>query len=274
MPSRRRHRSRSVQGVGQGFDVARFRIPREKQPGILIDLADRGIDERPPRRLGVDGGEVGVGQDHPGLAGGGAGIDEIVDQQPSAAAAAVGEGVGGSLEDADRFLNLLVVARDAQGIDDPEVELARQDGRRHQTAAGQGDDAFPGAEADETALRGLGLGYRAEYIAATTRAVVAGGPDLMTLREAPYEEALEALTALPGVGDKVANCVLLFSLDKPKAFPVDTHIRATLREMYPDSQSAGKSDAKMRLWAQDRFGPHAGYANQYLFHNRRLQGKG
>jgi N-glycosylase/DNA lyase len=130
------------------------------------------------------------------------------------------------------------------------------------------------AEAGEAALRELGLGYRAEYIAATTDAIAAGRPDLMTLREASYGEALDALTALPGVGDKVANCVLLFSLDKPEAFPVDTHIRGTLREMYPESQSAGSSARKMREWAQEHFGPYAGYANQYLFHNRRLAGRG
>ena len=129
------------------------------------------------------------------------------------------------------------------------------------------------AEAEEASLRELGVGYRAEYLVSTTRAIADGGVDLMTLREAPYDEALEVLVSLAGVGDKVANCVLLFSLDKLEAFPVDTHIRAELQQWYPDSQSAGSSARNIRLWAQDRFGPYAGYANQYLFHDRRLRGR-
>ena len=117
--------------------------------------------------------------------------------------------------------------------------------------------------------RDLGLGYRAAYLAAAARTVAAGDVDLYALREAPYEVALEVLTSLYGVGDKVANCVLLFALDKPEAFPVDTHIAKRLREWYP--ACARLKPAEMRAWAQDCFGPYAGYANHYLFHDRRLE---
>ncbi len=123
-------------------------------------------------------------------------------------------------------------------------------------------------------LRALGLGYRAEYIAETATAVADGSVDLMSLREEPYEQALEALTGLAGVGDKVANCVLLFSLDKPEAFPVDVWIDRALREWYLDGQADTITRPKMRPWAQNRFGQYAGYANHYLFHDRRLQGRG
>ena len=139
--------------------------------------------------------------------------------------------------------------------------------------------AFPSAEtlteAGELRLRQLGLGFRARYVAAVARIVAEGEVDLFSLREAPYDEALEALTALPGVGDKVANCAMLFSLDKLEAFPVDVWVRRALREWYLDGGGAGKklSDRDMRPWAQERFGPYAGYANQYLFHDRRLRGK-
>ena len=130
------------------------------------------------------------------------------------------------------------------------------------------------ADAGPRRLRWLGLGYRAEYLAGTARTIAEGRLDLMTLREASYEDALTELTALAGVGDKVANCVLLFSLDKPEAFPVDVWVQRALQEWYLDGSERRLSKLNMRLWARDRFGPHAGYANQYLFHARRLQGRG
>ena len=135
--------------------------------------------------------------------------------------------------------------------------------------------AFPSpaelARGDAVTLRELGLGYRAEYISSTSRAVARGEIDLMPLREDSYDEALDALTALDGVGDKVANCVLLFSLDKPDAFPVDVWVERALQEWYLDGRKL--SLKSMRLWARDHFGPYAGYANHYLFHDRRLLGR-
>ena len=130
------------------------------------------------------------------------------------------------------------------------------------------------AEASEAQLLALGLGFRAGRVASAARAVAEGEIDLMPLREASYEEALSELVTLDGVGDKVANCVLLFSLDKLEAFPVDVWVDRALREWYLDGRGATPSRAKMRDWAQEHFGPYAGYANQYLFHDRRLQGRG
>ena len=124
------------------------------------------------------------------------------------------------------------------------------------------------AAADETGLRALGLGYRAAFLSSVARSIAAGDLDLYALREAPYEAALEALLSLHGVGDKVANCVLLFALNQTAAFPVDTHVAQRLREWYP--ACARLKPVQMRTWAQDHFGPHAGYANHYLFHDRRL----
>ena len=140
---------------------------------------------------------------------------------------------------------------------------------------GQVRHAFPTpadlAEGGAAALRELGLGYRAEYIAATARVVAGGGIDLMALREDPYDEALAALIGLAGVGDKVANCALLFSLDKLDAFPIDVWIERALQEWYLDGRKMSRMN--MRVWAQERFGPYAGYANHYLFHDRRLRGR-
>ncbi len=136
-------------------------------------------------------------------------------------------------------------------------------------------NAFPTPDrlsrAGEAPLRALGLGYRGAYIAETAGAVAGGAIDLMSLREEPYELALETLTDLAGVGDKVANCVLLFSLDKPEAFPVDTHIAKAVRETNMDADGLAMTNTQqIRVWAQGHFGPYAGYANHYLFHSRRM----
>jgi N-glycosylase/DNA lyase len=125
------------------------------------------------------------------------------------------------------------------------------------------------AGAGQKALERLGLGYRAGYVARTAQIIAGGSLTLEALREAPYEEAKRALLALPGVGEKVADCVLLFSLEKLEAFPVDVWVRKALRE-YPEARKV--KDAKLAAWARERFGPRAGYAQQYLFHRRRREG--
>ena len=81
---------------------------------------------------------------------------------------------------------------------------------------------------------------------------------------------MENLIRFPGVGDKVANCVLLFSMDKLQAFPVDVWIKRVLRENYLKGGEKKIPDNGLRVWAQEHFGQFAGYANQYLFHQKRL----
>ena len=81
---------------------------------------------------------------------------------------------------------------------------------------------------------------------------------------------IPVMHGLPGVGEKVADCVLLFSLEKLEAFPVDVWVRRTLEERYLGGE---KRPAKaLAAWARDRFGRHGGYAQQYLFHQKRLEG--
>ena len=138
--------------------------------------------------------------------------------------------------------------------------------------------AFPGpdaiVEAGEDALRELRLGFRAKYIAASAERVANADIDLFALREAPYDEALAEIVTLAGVADKVGNCVLMMSMDKLEAFPVDVWIDRALRDWYfSESESKSMPRTRMREWAQKRFGRYAGYANQYLFQSRRLQGK-
>ena len=163
-------------------------------------------------------------------------------------------------------------------------------------AHGPARHAFPSPEqlasAGPARLRGLKLGYRAEYLHQAAVAVAEGRVSPWALREAAYEEALDQLLNVPGVGDKVANCVLLFSMDKPGAFPVDVWIHRALEEIYPLEirafrrrlmRRAGPSRPRpgrrrdgaiiardrLRQWGQERFGHYAGWANHYLFHDRR-----
>ncbi|MDO8750187.1 MAG: DNA glycosylase [Dehalococcoidia bacterium] len=135
---------------------------------------------------------------------------------------------------------------------------------------------FPGAErvaeAGEKALLGLGLGFRAGYLANTATRVAEGRVDLMALRLAPYSEAKAVLMELPGVGDKVADCVLVFSLDKLEGFPIDRWVRRALEEWYGHREKAQYRE--LLEWAQERWGQRAGYAQQYLFHHLRLLSKG
>jgi len=126
------------------------------------------------------------------------------------------------------------------------------------------------AQADDNALRLLGLGYRAPHLVSISNAVNDGHLFLEPLRYAPYEEARATLMELPGVGPKVADCCLLFSLDHLEAFPVDRWVIRAVEEWF--DVRPGMSQEAMGIWARERFGPYAGYAGQYLFHSRREGG--
>jgi N-glycosylase/DNA lyase len=79
------------------------------------------------------------------------------------------------------------------------------------------------------------------------------------------------LLALPGVGRKIADCVLLFAYGFPDAFPVDVWVKRALRQLYFPRRRV--TDGRLRAFAETHFGPHAGYAQQYLFHYLRTQTK-
>ncbi|HKW50163.1 MAG TPA: DNA glycosylase [Candidatus Eisenbacteria bacterium] len=138
---------------------------------------------------------------------------------------------------------------------------------------GSARSAFPPAEAiarvREADLRELGLGFRAPYLLATSRAVSAGSAwSWERLRQGPIEDARARLTDLPGVGPKIADCVLLFALDRLEAFPVDRWIRRATQEL---SSRRRARDRELAEWAR-RLGPGRGYLQQILFHLRRTSG--
>lgn len=119
---------------------------------------------------------------------------------------------------------------------------------------------------DEATLRGIGCGYRAPFLVKTTKCVL-DGLDLDTLRSLPYDEAHKRLLLLPGVGDKVADCIQLFGLGQGEAFPVDVWVeRLMVRWFLPDAH--GKKE--IRAKAQEMFGVNAGIIQQSLFHCARL----
>ena len=124
-------------------------------------------------------------------------------------------------------------------------------------------------DAGEQSLRDIGLGFRAKYVSAAAELAVQKKINVNELINKSYQYSLGELIKIPGVGDKVANCILLFSLDKLEAFPVDVWIKRVLKEVYINKKNK-ISDTKIRSWAQEKFGPYSGYVNQYLFHNRRL----
>jgi N-glycosylase/DNA lyase len=136
------------------------------------------------------------------------------------------------------------------------------------------------ARATETELRACKMGFRAPYLLETARVVASGQFDLDRLRTVPLDIARGELMTLPGVGRKIADCVLLFAYGFPTAFPVDVWVMKALRQLYFPKRRP--SAARLRTFSATHFGPNAGYAQQYLFHymrtihprgNSSLQGK-
>jgi N-glycosylase/DNA lyase len=135
---------------------------------------------------------------------------------------------------------------------------------------------FPSAErlaaSSEKELRQCALGYRAKNLLGTARLVANGVADLEAMSRGSDVDLREALCELPGVGAKVANCVMLFAYERLRAFPIDVWIKRILREKY--FPRARKLNAvRLRAFTEKHFGKHGGYAQQYLFHYARTKGR-
>ncbi|MCZ7637625.1 MAG: DNA-3-methyladenine glycosylase 2 [Verrucomicrobia bacterium] len=131
--------------------------------------------------------------------------------------------------------------------------------------------AFPGPErlaaCSEAELRACRAGFRAPYLLEAARRVAAGTLDFTALAERPVHEARAALMSLPGVGRKIADCVLLFAYGFATVFPVDVWVLRALRELYfPGRRMTPRA---LLEFSETHFGPQAGYAQQYLFHYMR-----
>jgi N-glycosylase/DNA lyase len=118
-------------------------------------------------------------------------------------------------------------------------------------------------------LHGCALGYRARYVLGTAYLIYNNALEfrLDDLKKLPYNTAYRLLIdSFFGIGPKVADCVLLFALDKLEAFPLDTWTRRIIRKLYFNDERI--KDEKIKEFCADYFGEFAGYAQEYLFCNR------
>jgi len=125
------------------------------------------------------------------------------------------------------------------------------------------------ARSSEMELRKCALGYRAKNLLATARLVSSGAIDLEASSALSDVDLRKELCRLPGVGAKIANCVMLFAYERLRAFPIDVWIERVLREKYfPRTKKV--TAQRLREFCETYFGEHGGYAQQYLFHHARI----
>ena len=140
------------------------------------------------------------------------------------------------------------------------------------------------AEASLEELKECKLGYRAQYVLNTSRIIYKNEFDLEALRMMEYKKAKPELLQLLGVGQKVADCVLLFALDKLEAFPVDVWIKRIILQSYSKhfekpfiekildkSSLAPHEYMEINSFGREYFGKFAGYAQEYLFQYKRFK---
>jgi N-glycosylase/DNA lyase len=125
------------------------------------------------------------------------------------------------------------------------------------------------SEASIRDLKKLGLAWRAEFISKSTEAIISGEVSENSLRSLEYVDAHREIKKLHGVGNKVADCVCLFSLGFLEAFPIDVWIERVIQEHYDVFSETGKSYLRKSNAARKYFGKYAGYAQEYLYHYSR-----
>ena len=123
-------------------------------------------------------------------------------------------------------------------------------------------------------LRDLGLGFRDKRVFKTTKMILNKEVDLEKIKKSDNTHYIEEeLLKLDGVGEKVANCIMLFSLRRFDTFPVDVWVRRVINDLYiHDENEANVSKAKIKELAEEKFSNYQGLAQQYLFYYRRSVG--
>jgi N-glycosylase/DNA lyase len=140
------------------------------------------------------------------------------------------------------------------------------------------------AQVKSKEFRDCGLGFRAERVSDVAKMVDSGELSLEALKTMSYVDAKRELLKLPGVGQKVADCILLFSLEKLEAFPIDVWIKRAATNLYSSNFDASfikrvtnkgsltpKEYETLSCFCREYFGRYAGYAQEYLFHFLRTQ---
>ena len=127
------------------------------------------------------------------------------------------------------------------------------------------------ANASINEIKSCGVGYRARFVIEAANMIVLKKIDFEYLKKSSYQDAKEKLCQIPGIGNKVADCILLFSLDKLESFPLDRWMIRILEKYYSDKfQLETKSITEKQYGILhekivNHFGPYAGYAQKFLF---------
>ena len=126
------------------------------------------------------------------------------------------------------------------------------------------------AEASLESLQACKLGFRAKNLLAAARMVAGGELDLDAIHGLPLAEARTRLSRVPGVGPKIANCVLLFAYERLEVVPVDVWIHRAVSQTYLPGRKQRTHELAVQTFSERFFGPYAGYAQQFLFHHWRM----
>jgi len=120
-------------------------------------------------------------------------------------------------------------------------------------------------------IQNCGVGYRAKFIIDAAKMVESRQIDFDQLKKSNYQDAKETILTVPGIGNKVADCILLFSLDKLEAFPLDRWMIRILKKYYLEKFELETKSITEKQYNTlhekivKHFGPYAGYAQQFLF---------
>ncbi len=131
------------------------------------------------------------------------------------------------------------------------------------------------ANASINEIAKCGLGYRTKYVKKAAIAVNKGTIDFSSLKKQDYQEARDSLCQVFGIGKKVADCILLFSLDKLEAVPLDRWVLRILQKYYSKEFQISTKTITEKTYDElhnkivDHFGEYAGYGQQFLFKNER-----
>ncbi len=127
------------------------------------------------------------------------------------------------------------------------------------------------ANATVDQIKNCGVGYRARFIKEAAKMIVQEQIDFKDLKKCSYQEAKKEICQIPGVGNKVADCILLFSLNKLESFPLDRWMIRILEKYYSDKfhlETKTITEKQYEFLHEkivEHFGPFAGYAQQFLF---------
>ena len=147
--------------------------------------------------------------------------------------------------------------------------------RRFGEPVANGHYAFPAvsviARCTHQQLWDCKLGFRAKNLLAAARLIDSGKVRWAELPQLEFDHALAELDSLPGVGEKIALCTLLFACGFDEAFPIDVWVERALRRLYFPKRK--RTSRALREFTRSHFGPHAGWAQQYLFFSERQRGR-